>query len=40
MPVEYLNPKDSVSQWQKDNIKLSETVKETGILDVIRAQKQ
>lgn len=38
--VEYLNPSQSASQWKSDSQKLNKTIKETGILDLIKAQKQ
>ncbi|WP_312519609.1 tripartite tricarboxylate transporter substrate binding protein [Anaerospora sp.] len=38
--VEYLDPQNTAMQWQQDNKKLTKTVKETGILDLIKSQKQ
>lgn len=38
--VEYLGPQETAIQWQQDNQKLTKTIKETGILELIKAQKQ
>ena len=38
--LQYLGPKETAEQWQIDGQKLTKTVKETGILELIKAQKQ
>lgn len=40
LQLNYLGPKEAAAQWQTDGQKLTKTVKETGILDLIKAQKQ
>ncbi len=40
LQIEYLSPQDSVAKWLNDNKKLDRLVNETGILDLIKAQKQ
>lgn len=40
LQLNYLGPKESTAQWQIDGQKLTKTVKETGILELIKAQKQ
>jgi len=40
LQIEYLSPQDSIAKWLNDNKKLDRLVKETGILDLIKAQKQ
>ena len=40
MVVEYLGPDDFSNEWIKDNAKLMKIVKETGIADLIAAQKK
>jgi len=38
--LDYLGAKESAAKWQADSKKLTKTVQETGILDLIKAQKQ
>jgi tripartite-type tricarboxylate transporter receptor subunit TctC len=40
LEVTYLGPKESQEKWLNENEKLSKTVQETGILDLIKAQKK
>ena len=40
LEVNYLDAKDSQEKWINENQKLSKTVQETGILDIIKAQKK
>lgn len=40
LQVEYLNPQESGVKWLRDNKKLEQLVNETGILELIKAQKQ
>lgn len=40
LQIEYLSPQDSEAKWLSDSQKLSKTVEETGILDLIKAQKK
>ncbi|MEN6412834.1 MAG: hypothetical protein ABFC84_08725 [Veillonellales bacterium] len=40
MRVEYLGPHELEEKWLSDNQKLSKIVHETGILDLIKAQKK
>jgi len=40
LQLNYLGPKESAAKWQADSKKLTKTVQETGILDLIKAQKQ
>lgn len=40
LQLQYLGPKETAEQWQIDGQKLTKTVKETGILELIKAQKQ
>ncbi len=40
MPVEYLGPDEFGDEWITDNAKLTKIVKETGIADLIAAQKR
>ncbi|WP_312562365.1 tripartite tricarboxylate transporter substrate binding protein [Anaerospora sp.] len=40
LQLNYLGPKEAAEQWQIDGQKLTKTVNETGILDLIKAQKQ
>ncbi|WP_110956329.1 tripartite tricarboxylate transporter substrate binding protein [Massilibacillus massiliensis] len=40
LQIEYLNSEDSLEKWSKDGEKLSKTIKETGILEQIKAQKK
>ncbi|WP_371381794.1 tripartite tricarboxylate transporter substrate binding protein [Sporomusa aerivorans] len=40
LTVEYLGPDEFSDQWIKDNAKLTKIVKETGIADLIAAQKK
>lgn len=39
LQMEYLNSEDSAEKWSKDGGKIAETIKETGILEQIKAQK-
>lgn len=39
MPVEYLGPDEFSDEWIRDNAKLTKIVKETGIAELIAAQK-
>lgn len=38
--LDYAGPKEAVEKWQADNQKLTKTVQETGILNLIKSQKQ
>ena len=40
MSVEYLGPNEFSDRWAEANVKLTKIVKETGIADIIRAQKK
>ncbi len=40
MEVQYLGPEEFSDRWAEDNIKLTKIVKETGIADIIKAQKK
>jgi len=40
MSVEYLGPDEFSDQWIADNAKLTKIVKETGIAELIAAQKR
>ncbi|MEN6567487.1 MAG: tripartite tricarboxylate transporter substrate-binding protein [Veillonellales bacterium] len=40
LQIEYLSPQDSEKKWLSDRQKLSKTIQETGILDLIKAQKK
>lgn len=40
LQLQYLGPQETAIQWQQDNQKLTKTIKETGILELIKAQKQ
>lgn len=40
MEVRYLGPEEFSDRWAEDNVKLTKIVKETGIADIIRAQKK
>ncbi|WP_371363541.1 Bug family tripartite tricarboxylate transporter substrate binding protein [Sporomusa rhizae] len=40
MEVEYLGPDEFNDRWAEDNVKWTKIVKETGIADIIRAQKK
>jgi tripartite-type tricarboxylate transporter receptor subunit TctC len=40
LQVEYLGPKESEEKWLSDNQKLKKTLIETGVLDLIKAQKK
>jgi len=40
MEVQYLGPDEFSARWIEDNAKLTKTVKETGILELIAAQKK
>lgn len=40
LQYEYLGPEESVAYWLTDSQKLTEEVQETGIVDLIRSQKQ
>jgi tripartite-type tricarboxylate transporter receptor subunit TctC len=40
MQVEYLGPKESQDKWLSDNEKLTKILKETDVLDKIKAQKK
>jgi len=37
--IEYLGPKEAQDKWIDDNTKLTKVIKETGILDIIKGQK-
>ncbi len=38
--VDYSGPKEAAKKWQDDSQKLTKTVKDTGILELIKSQKQ
>lgn len=40
MEVKYLGPDEFSDHWAESNVKLTRTIKETGIADIIRAQKK
>lgn len=40
LPIEYLGPKESEDKWLADSQKLTKTLEETGILELIKAQKK
>lgn len=40
MEVEYLGPDEFSDRWAEDNVKLTKIIKETGIADIIKAQKK
>jgi hypothetical protein len=40
LEVTYLDPKESQEKWLNENEKLTKTIQEDGILDLIKAHKK